>query len=470
MATQKILEGTTGADAAQILYLNDLEAIRRWSAGAYSAGEKVEYLNRFYEVRTGQTAAAGDVPAAGSTVWQPTIQAVLKEDVNTNTFYNPAYLQTGKAVNTAGGLVNLAGAISLIDMPIAAPGTYTLGGYLTSSGKSFALANAAGLIKAGSTGNLSAASKTFTVAADGYNLVRATLKVAADPSTGWDTNISIVAGSAYLPPSVNGINGVPIYAKGLASANDTPDPTTAGNAVNKRYFDANALRVSDMTIAPSVNLAKTFILDQFVNNAGGISAGAGWAMCEILGVAEGQQITFGNFTIDSNGYWAFFRADGSTVSQGGHTTATLPRTVTWPVGATRFLFDTKRPANSPADSAFVMANLGPALLPFVTPLGTIVSIRGYPLGGSSNVSKFSDLTDVPPYTGNLGKALRLGVDEVEAFDAVEAGGDAVFSTIAAVAFAFDAIEWNGVAPPPAGLEINDAYFNTTIGALSVRKV
>ncbi|MEJ5038019.1 hypothetical protein WH285_13865 [Acinetobacter johnsonii] len=149
--------------------------------------------------------------------------------------------------------------------------------------------------------------------------------------------------------------------------------------------DPELIKTPDLTVVPSSNLAKTDLIvnDFYVNSSGGITAGAGWKHIKIPVVA-GNSYSFGNFVIDSAGYYTFQTAAGAAIagSNGSYQTGALPKTLTAPVNAAYLLFDIARPTNLPEHYAQLMCNVGASLEDYVEPADTITAIKGKKIAGS----------------------------------------------------------------------------------------
>ena len=137
----------------------------------------------------------------------------------------------------------------------------------------------------------------------------------------------------------------------------------ASKPASKTYLEVNL----GVNIRQSTNLANRFIYDSLISNSGDIVNGTGWVMCEITELNPGQAFTIGNFRIDTAGYGAFYNGNTLVSFVGGYGNTSLPRTYVWPSGATRFLFDVKRPTNADTDYAQTTVNKGNVLLPYETP-------------------------------------------------------------------------------------------------------
>lgn len=152
--------------------------------------------------------------------------------------------------------------------------------------------------------------------------------------------------------------------------------------------DPSLIKTGSLNIKESDNLAKSSLKvnDYYVNNAGTISAGVGWKYIKIP-VLAGTSYTFGRFTIDSAGYYAFQDASGNLIaaSNGSYQNSTLPKVVTAPVGAAFLVFDFARPTNTTEQHAELTVNVGTTLIDYVDPVGTVIGIAGYKVeGGSPN--------------------------------------------------------------------------------------
>lgn len=431
MAIQKITEGISGAEAADIIYQNDLE--------------NAEGL-------------AGTLKTS---------------DINSNSLIVDSYIINDTVVVSTGAVYyspeSYPEAKTIVDMPLPV-GTYAFGGFVPSAGKTFALVNELGEIKEGSIDNLTVLPKIFTIENDGFNRLRACIKArtAAEPTDeGWIHTLMLNEGTTLLPRTVKGISDVPLSATSLEPDNVVPDPVTPDNAINKRFYDSITLRLQDLTLIVSPNLAKIQNIREglYIGSSGQKALGAGWRSYRI-DVEGFSFITFGRFSIAVGGYSSFWNdseIDGAAGSvgmiqyNGAFTDTSLPVTLAVPPTAKWLIMAAKRPANSDADSEFITINEGDELIEYVSPNDKIVAIRGYDLeGGSSNVSKFSDLIDVPPYDGNALKSLRINSaeDGLEAFD--------IETRI------FDLPE--GEAVPPPEVLVGDAWIDTTNDTIKVRRV
>ena len=185
---------------------------------------------------------------------------------------------------------------------------------------------------------------------------------------------------------------------------------------------------SDVVLDLSPNLAKDayLVYDEFIASNGQKFAGAGWVMLKIP-VTNNQDYTFGNFTIDSVGYSAFYNdADALVQNNGNHTNATLPKTVSaTSVNATWLYIDIARPSNSPTDYNRSIVNEGATLIDYVEPIDYIESI-----GGNS---------------------VKAG--------GIEDGTDASLGALTVLALTLDIPQ--GAGSPPVQVEIGDAWIDTS---------
>lgn len=163
--------------------------------------------------------------------------------------------------------------------------------------------------------------------------------------------------------------------------------------VNSKYTsqlsDPSLLKQSSLTIEPSTNLAKTtYIVEgSYVNTAGTISTGSGWKYIKIP-VLAGESYTFGNFLIDSAGYYCFQNASGSLVagSKGSFQNNTLPKTLVAPEGASFLLFDIARPTNTTIQHSQVVCNKGTIIAEYSEPVDYVTAIAGNRIAGSGQGS------------------------------------------------------------------------------------
>lgn len=234
----------------------------------------------------------------------------------------------------------------------------------------------------------------------------------------WDKN------KVFISSIVSNNNPVEVEATSPANARFIRSSSNLNATPNAYIYalftaildDPKLIKTSSLTTEPSLNLAKAeyIVPDKYVNNVGGISSAVGWEYIKIPVVA-GQTYTFGRFTIDQAGYYAFY--DASSVYISGTVTsfnnASLPRTVVAPVGAAFILIDIKRPTGI-NDRSQLTVNAGSSLIDYVEPVDTITRISGLPLAGSGNGGGGEPLPDDVVTQGGNATLADLIADSVRA--------------------------------------------------------
>lgn len=407
---------------------------------------------------------------------------VSKADLAINSLILPSssYIKQNTIIASNGNVgtgSNYTGAVSIVDFPLDPNTTYTLGGFLASADKSFALANASGGVT--QVSNLSSLPKTFTTTSE-FRFLRAFIKYtnAVEPGDNWTQTLMLNKGTTLQNRLVSKIDNIALSAAGLEVGNKVPTPTQPDNAVNLSYMVANALLKSGLTVQRSNNLAdpNAIIPDKYINSSGGIvSPAVGWKMIaiDVSGVADGAPITVGRFAISTGGYTAFYNGVTLVQYNGAFTNSSLPLTLIKPVGATILYVDISRPTGVNEYSQ-ITANLGTDLLPY-QPFATITEINGYKVsgsGGSSNVQKFIDLSDVPDniYAGNANKGLKINPtgNGVDVFNPVLEDSDVSFNSVSANSWVINNLP-EGAGSPPVGVQIGDAWIDTTNDTIKVRR-
>ena len=207
----------------------------------------------------------------------------------------------------------------------------------------------------------------------------------------------------------------------------------------KVIYVSDVISDDDLTLEPSINLADPSLVvnDFYVNSSGGITAGVGWKHIKIP-VTPDVHYSFGNFVIDSAGYYTFQTSAGAAIagSNGSYQTGTLPRTVIAPATAGYLLFDIARPSNTPDQHAQMMCNTGDTLLPYEDPTAKITKIKNYGIAGTGG-------GDLPE-------------------NAVEQGGDAVLGDLTVDNLTTGALIAN-LPTSPAGLPAGRVYIDVADG-------
>lgn len=301
--------------------------------------------------------------------------------------FNTAIASNGKEVTNNTSLV---GAISIVRFPLPDPeigAAYTFGKFPVSGNKYYSIVNSSGDVLEGSVGTLASLPKTVVITDLAYKYINICLKLqnSLEPTSDWAETLMLNKGTTLIAKSVNKIGPSDIEAKALSNNNMVPDPTTSKNAINKSYFESNAVLKNGLGLKRSLNRAdpSAIISGKYINSEGGISSGNGWKMIaiDITDIAVGTSITFGRFTIDSGGYSAFYNGETLVLNNGKFTNGLLPRTVVKPEGATILYIDISRPTGTNNYSQ-VTVNVGSTLMDYY-PYATIESIDGKPLSGNS---------------------------------------------------------------------------------------
>lgn len=321
--------------------------------------------------------------------------AIPKINISSLINENSEYIKYDTVIATNGNAgtnaVNYKGAVAIVDFPLEPNTTYTLGGFNSDASKNFALTDVSGNID--QLSNLAVLPKTFTTTSTHFYL-RFSVKHrdASEPTSNWKSNLMLVEGTV-LPSGneVKEINNRKLEAIKLSEGNSVPTPISDLNAVNKAYFDSNALKQSDIELGSTNNLANPSLIqfDKYITNAGSVTNGVGWAMIVIpVDGYIGQEITFGRFTINTAGYSAFRNASGLVENLGAH--GILPKTVTVPVGATHLYIDIKRPIDDGSNYAQLTINLGDTLLPYESPILKVEKLAGYEISGNGGSGESYD--------------------------------------------------------------------------------
>ena len=257
------------------------------------------------------------------------------------------------------------------------------------------------------------------------------------------------------------INSDKILATSLTNDNIVPTPTTDENGINKKYlednytnttvldtdfvsqteFDTNGIKVSDLTIDLSLNLARTenILDDTFVANTTGLlTSASGFKTMVIPNLTPAQKISFGNFVIANNGNYSWYN-NNTLVSFGGAfaNTSALPiENLTIPAGVNKLVFTILRSDGQSADISKIMSNIGETLLPYEVPIDYVTAIKDYEIAGSIGDVALQN-TDVS-FTSVTANALNLDLPSG--------------------------------ATEPAGLQIGDAWVDTDDSTIKVKLI
>jgi hypothetical protein len=287
----------------------------------------------------------------------------------------------------------------------------------------------------------------------------------------------VTEGTSYTSTSTGAEFAIQAYVE-IEAIGDKVDTNTSSIETLTSSID-DALTESDLTTEASSNLAKDIykIDGLLINNVGAKQFSSDWRTYRIPVVA-GDGTTFGRFSIDSGGYSSYFDntddpavagSDGLVNFNGSYATSDLPVTLTAPANAAWLYITVKRPTNVDTDSALLTINKGATLLAYESPIDKVSEISGYRItgGGSSDVASFSDLSDVPAYLGNSGKALKINdtEDGLDLFNPAIQDEAVSFSALTAAGLSLDLPSGT---TEPSGLSIGDAWVDTTDGTIKVK--
>ena len=301
-------------------------------------------------------------------------------------------------------------------------------------------------------------SGTFVSSAAGYKTTdfipvsNGSLKFSLRSSIGqavvsfYDTNKQFISGIVGNDSNAERTGSIPsnaIYCRftNNSTANTTPYATGVFTSI---LSDPSLITAADFTLEKSLNLAYPALITtgSYVNSSGGITTAAGWKYIKIPVVA-GETYSFGNFVIDTGGYYAFY-TDANVLVAGAYaafTIGVLPKTVVAPATAGYLLIDIARPTNTVEQHSQLMINVGSVLLPYVEPIDTIIQIDGKNLAGS----------------GAGG-----GTDP----NAVHQNGSAILTDVVADSVTTGALIAN-LPTSPTGLEVGQAYIDTATATIKV---
>ncbi|MGJ1228852.1 hypothetical protein ACR78H_25210 [Sphingobacterium siyangense] len=418
-------------------------------------------------------------------------KAVLKSSIKNNSLIAPdsTYIINNTVINSVGGILTNASqytnAKSIVGFPLSPNKTYTIGKFLASNGKNFALADSSGNVILAA--NLATLPKTFTTDAT-HTFLRCCVKQADNVEAtddNWKNTLMLVEGDALpVKAAIKEIEGNILEASTLSADNQVPTPSSSKNAVNLEYFNSKSLKKSELALKFSSNIAvqvlnETMIPHKFINNLGGISAGMYWMMYAFYplkyGLIAGDSFVVHSFTITGGGYAAWYEGSVMRTYEGAINGLT-PKVYTVPADATSntiLYFDTARPTDTGDNYAKLTINPGTVAIPYIEPKISVKTINGYTVEPGDGVTSFDKLTDVPKYGGNGGKVLKVKTSEdgLEAVEIASGGGDAFYNSITTNFLVVNNRPvWDEVSPTNLGRgqeyllpDGNGNYFNKTKG-------
>ena len=258
--------------------------------------------------------------------------------------------------------------------------------------------------------------------------------------------IAATANGAYFRVIGTADTALQLYKNNNGSAllvNSLAAKQAIENAINLLNQQA-ALFIpkTDYVIKKSLNLAKVKLIeaDKYVNNSGAITNAAGWKLIRIS-IEEGKTYTFGGFKIDTAGYWAVWDAASTKLQNGNFQTSTLPVTFTAAATAKTLLITIARPTNTADQYQKLTVNEGAELIEYVSPADKLIGLGEYKIAGSGS------LVEIPE-------------------NVAQQGADATFAKLTVDSIEASAIIINlpsGAGAPPAGVEVNQAWIDTSAG-------
>lgn len=315
-----------------------------------------------------------------------------------------SYIKKNTSIASNGSVVmNRVGATSIVDFPLEAGVDYYLGGFNGHDSKYMSIVNLSGeVLEVKGT-------KPTPILIPKSNEKRL-LRVNVGFTN--ETNIDIY--SIYINENknigagyVSEVNKTPIKAKSLSNNNIVPTPITRDNAVNKGYFDDNALKDSDLKIKTSSNLFdRTKIVDnKYISNTGSVQSVDGWQfiLINVSKIDDLSNITFGRIKPSTPSYWCFYNTDviedlnvGNKITNGTFITTENSITVEKPVGAITLGITIKRPTNAETVYKQGTINIGSVLLPYEEYYQVVEKIKDYELqgGGESYNQDLNTFDDV----------------------------------------------------------------------------
>lgn len=243
-----------------------------------------------------------------------------------------------------------------------------------------------------------------------------------------------------------------LTAQKLSTDNEVPAPTAPKMAVNKEYFDANALSENSITseeVFSDNKLNRDYIVTgKYINSAGEVLNSAQQHIIQNHPISEyaGQLVTFNGYVQNSTKKLVF-RDNGGVIIGSVFSLTNAPFTVLVPELATKYDMSIKGATDAISSYDELRMNAGPTSLPY---------------------NPFKEIL----ITGILGKGIYA-----EKAKGAESGGvsydqnlnttdNVKFNSVETNQLIYSAIQFNlptGAGAPPIEVQIGDAWLDTSNG-------
>ena len=356
----------------------------------------------------------------------------------TDSILDPGNIITGKFVGSDGSVTDSTDSVSIVGQPIS--GQFTIGGFLPDSLKYLALYDASdSFIQSYQMGTLP---RTITPPPNTAKL-SVTIKRLTEPDdSGW-AGVYISQGESS--PRVTEIGSMGLLASGLIPGSTVSDPVEQMEPVNLRTLNNLSVLESELEVTTEISTVNLLDMDYLVRFRTIDSAG------NVNTSTLGSNVIIGNHPLAANFEFTIsgiapdslkkivFRDSGGNAIGPIYDFGSMPRTFTSPAGTVTFDCTLRR-AVEPSDDVFEFAALNPGgqVLPYEPhKIETITGIGSKRIAGQS-YDQSLDTTD-----------------------------DVKFNSVEMAAFKANLPE--GAGSPPVGVEVGDAWIDTTDNTIKVRR-
>ncbi len=445
---EDLREGTLGS----ILPSQTLPQLNTLPDGNYYAAEAGTYafgvtVPNGWQYRFSKIGNVWDVLTKVEMPMQDLNTVVAKSDLKSSELidYN-SYVLSGYTYNSAGDKIASANSKIIENLPVD-PSKLNLyiDNIIPDTLKKIFYKNASGVITGG-VGDLSVIPKVSSIPSTAVTM-------SCCFSRNSQPELPTIKYGNTASDNIYAIEDKKLTAQKLSTDNEVPAPTAPKMAVNKEYFDANALSENSITseeVFSDNKLNRDYIVTgKYINSAGEVLNSAQQHIIQNHPISEyaGQLVTFNGF-IPSSTKKLVFRDNSNVIIGSIFSLTTAPFTVLAPELATKYDLSAKGATDAISSYDELRMNVGPTSLPYKPFKETLITeILGK--GIYAEKAKGAESGGGNLFDQSLNKA-----DNVE------------FNSVTTQQLIYSAIQFNlptGAGAPPIEVQIGDAWVDTSNG-------